>query len=293
MSKIKKYNLFLESSKEIDIYDFANMLKGWQPFPSLSEIKKHSERFIGPGIYDRVQKLVDGMFNVLEEVDMEHIKDALYDVFDEFPEKHKRYHLCVLYCNKENLKEPIERRYNGSMSVGEDKERSRKFIICHILLDMLSPTFSIGYPSIQIRETDEQIDVTDSKWNCVNFNIDNYEISKKEGQRVYPTSPDYKKRGTFISELDLNKLRKYNIEDFFQCYKPGIYIEICDDKRDTDGNWKISIKKVEDLFDEYLPRILHGLEYEKVLWEIPRQGRRFDETTYELYDYTLKVLLKM
>ena len=289
MSKIKKYNLFLESSKEIDIYDFANMLKGWQAFPALSEVKRHSERFIGPGIYDRVQKLVDDMFNVLEEVDMEHIKDALYDVFDEFLEKDNRLHLCVLYCNTENLKEPIERRYRGSMSVGEDKDRSRQFIICHILLDMLNPTFSIGYPSILIRETDEQLYVTDPKWNCVNFNIDNYEISKKEGQRV-PAPSDYKKRGTLISSLDLDKLRKYNIEDFFQCYKPGIYIELYDNKG---YNWKISIKKVEDLFDEYLPRILHGLEYEEVLWEIPRQGRRFDETTYELYDYTLKVLLKM
>lgn len=289
MSKIKKYNLFLESSKEIDIYDFANMLKGWQAFPALSEVKRHSERFIGPGIYDRVQKLVDDMFNVLEEVDMEHIKDALYDVFDEFLEKDNRLHLCVLYCNTENLKEPIERRYRGSMSVGEDKDRSRQFIICHILLDMLNPTFSIGYPSILIRETDEQLYVTDPKWNCVNFNIDNYEISKKEGQRV-PAPSDYKKRETLISSLDLDKLRKYNIEDFFQCYKPGIYIELYDNKG---YNWKISIKKVEDLFDENLPRILHGLEYEEVLWEIPRQGRRFDETTYELYDYTLKVLLKM
>jgi hypothetical protein len=289
MSKIKKYNLFLESSKEIDIYDFANMLKGWQPFPALSEIKKHSERFIGPGIYDRVQKLVDDMFNVLEEVDMEHIKDALYDVFDEFLEKDNRLHLCVLYCNTENLKEPIERRYRGSMSVGEDKERSRKFIICHILLDILNPTFRIGYPSIEIRETDEQIDVTDPKWNCVNFNIDNYEISKKEGQHV-PAPSDYKKRETYISPLDLDKLRKYNIEDFFQCYQPGIYIELYDDKG---YHSKMSIKQVEDLFDENLPRILHGLEYEEVLWEIPRQGRRFDETTYELYDYTLKVLLKM
>jgi hypothetical protein len=37
---------------------------------------------------------------------------------------------------------------------------------------MLNPTFRIGYPSIEIRQTDEQIDVTDPKWNCVNFNIE-------------------------------------------------------------------------------------------------------------------------
>ena len=54
---------------------------------------------------------------------------------------------------------------------------------------------------------------------------------------------------------------------------------------------KFNMDEVEDLFDENLPRILHGLEYEEVLWEIPRQGRLL--TTYELYDYTLKVLLKM
>lgn len=275
MSKIKKYNLFLESSKEIDIYDFANMLKGWQPYPPLSEVKRHSERFIGPGIYDRVEKLANQIFEVLSYVDIEHTKEALYDVFDEFPYKDKRVHLCVLYCNPDRLKEPIERRYNGSMGVGEDKEKSKKFIICHILLDMLHSTFSIGYPSIQIRQTDEQIDVTDPKWNCVNFNIDNYEISK---------------RGTYISPLDLDKLRKYNIEDFFQCYQPGIYIELYDDKG---YHSKMSIKQVEELFDQYLPHILHDVEWEKILWEIPREGRKFDETTYDLYDYTLKVLLKM
>ena len=52
------------------------------------------------------------------------------------------------------------------------------------------------------------------------------------------------------------------------------------------------LKKVEQLFDEHLPRILHGLEYEEILWDIPREGRRFDEDTYEIYDYTLKILLK-
>ena len=65
MSKIKTYNLFLESNKEVDIYDFANMLKGWQPYPPLSEVKRHSERFIGPGIYDRVEKIVSEIFDVL------------------------------------------------------------------------------------------------------------------------------------------------------------------------------------------------------------------------------------
>jgi len=289
MSKIKTYNLFLESNKEVDIYEFANMLKGWQPYPPLSEVKRHSERFIGPGIYDRVEKLVNQIFEVLNYVDIEHIKEALYDVFDEFPHKDKRVHLCVLYCDTDKLKEPIERRYNGSMGVGQDKEKSKKYIICHILLDILNPTFRIGYPSIEIRQTDEQIDVTDPKWNCVNFNIDNYEISKKEGQHV-PATFDFKKRETYISPLDLDKLRKYNIEDFFQCYAPGIYIELYDDKG---YNFKMSIKEIENLFDKYLPHILHDVEYERILWEIPREGRKFDETTYDLYDYTLKVLLKM
>ena len=167
--------------------------------------------------------MVDDIFDKLKVVDMDHIKDALYDVFDEFVEKSKRLHLCVLYCSPDRLKEPIERRFNGSISIRDDVDSSKTIIICHILLDMINPTFRIGFPSIEIRQTDEQIDVTDSKWNCVNFNIDNYEISKKEGQHV-PSPSDYKKRGTFISPLDLDKLRKYNIEDFFQCYKPGIYI---------------------------------------------------------------------
>ena len=132
--------------------------------------------------------------------DMGHIKDALYDVFDEFLEKQKRLHLCVLYCGPDKLKDPIDRRFNGSMGVKNDVDSSRTHIICHILLDMINPTFRIGYPSIDIRETDEQLYVTDPKWNCVNFNIDNYEISKKEGQHIpAPSDLDrlqYKKRET-------------------------------------------------------------------------------------------------
>jgi hypothetical protein len=284
MNKIKTYNLFLESNQEIDIYEFANKLKGnrlaLDPYPPLSQVKRLSERFIGPGIYDRVQKMVDDIFNKLKDVDMEHIKHALYDVFDELPEKSERLHLCVLYCNPDRLKEPIERRFNGSVSVKNDVDSSKKFIICHILLNMINPTFRLGYPSIDIRQTDEQIYVTDPKWNCVNFNIGNYEISKKEGQFL---------NQTFISYLDLDSLRKYNIEDFFECYKPGIYIELYDS-----GNVhvKMPLKKIEQLFDEYLPGILHGLEYKEILWEIPRKERKFDEDTYEICDFTLKILLK-
>ena len=55
----------------------------------------------------------------------------------------------------------------------------------------------------------------------------------------------------------------------------------------------MKIKQVEDLFDQYLPHILHDVECEKILWEIPRENRQFDEKDYELYDYTLKIMLKM
>lgn len=289
MKKIKPYNLFLESNSEIDIYEFSNMMKGWRFTHSLSEIKKHSERFIGPGVFDRVQKLVDQIFDSLKEVDIEYIKEMLYDVFDEFPEKKYRVHLAVLYCDPENLNRPLERRFNGSMTVAQNVEESRQFITSHILLDMMTPTFRIAYPSIEIRQTDEQLYVRDPKWNCLNFNIDNYEISKKAGQNL-PNPTDYKKRETYISPTDIEKLRKYNLEDYFECYKPGIYIEIYDERTST---WKVNIKKIEDVFDRNLPQILRELDYEKVLWETDRENRQFDETTYDVYDYTLKILLKM
>ena len=87
----------------------------------------------------------------------------------------------------------------------------------------------------------------------------------------------------------IDKLRKYNIEDFFECYEPGIYIQLYD----SGSNYsKMPIKKIEKLFDENLPRILDELEYEKILWEIPRDNRQFDENSYELYDFTIKILLK-
>ena len=64
MKHLKKYKIFESIDSDLeDIYEFANMLKGWQPYPPLSEVKSHSERFIGPGIYDKVKRMVDDIFD--------------------------------------------------------------------------------------------------------------------------------------------------------------------------------------------------------------------------------------
>lgn len=288
MDKIKTYNLFLESNKDIDIYVFSDMIGGWNKSYDMPIVKKYSERFIGPGIFDRVSKIADDIFYTLEQVDVEHLKGILYDVFDELPEKEGYVYPCVLNCRPENLKEPVKRRFRGSIGVGEDREKSKRFVICSILKDIVSKTFFFGYPSVAIRRTHDELYVTDPKWNCVNFNIDNYEISKKVGQTVDPVFTSGKNKETYISQTDIDNLRKYKVESYFECYKPGVFIQL--DRIGVSN--EVTIKRVEDLFDMVMPGILNSLDVEEVIWDDARFDRKFDAALTKAYDYTLKLLLK-
>lgn len=270
MSKIKKYKLFLESnsSKDINIYEFSNMLKGWNTYPSYDDLKRYSNRFIGEGIYTRVNKLVDDMFSAFSKIDLDWIKICLDDFFDDYVEFERSIDLAIVSKDPRTLKANDD--YNSISCLDENYIKSKKRIICKILLDMVHPTLSTyGYNSKQIRTTEEQIMVSDPKWNCVNFDIENY-MELDDSMKFY------------------TKMYKYNIEDFFNCYNPAIYIEV----RSHDYQSLINLKKLEDSLDRSLYRLLKAIDYEKVLYDIPKEGRRIDDKETNVMDYNVKILLK-
>lgn len=292
MRKLNKYNSFLESKREFDIYDLYEKLKEYtwgNGTADLRNIQKWSDRFIGDSVFEKVSELVDRIFDSLRGFDFGDFKNGLYEIFDEYLEKHNHVMLCVLHSDPmDNFTK--SKKFSGSIGVStEDSEKTR--VICTILRDMISPTIRIGYPSILLRNTKEEETVSDKKYQCINFNIDNYEISKNLNVEIPNGNAVGRRAHTTITEFDLNKIRKYDLDDYYDSYKPGIYIGIGGHGDKGYGKY-MNLRKLESDFDSILPRILQDVDYDEIIWDAARGSRRFDDNT-DIDDYTVKILLKI
>ena len=92
---------------------------------------------------------------------------------------------------------------------------------------------------------------------------------------------------------NLLSLKLYSPENVLGSYQPGIVIDI--------GGWlstdshrtgKMNLLELEKELDERIDLITANLDYEDILWPFSRKERYFDTST-PIYDYTLKILLKM
>jgi hypothetical protein len=210
----------------------------------------------------------------------------MYDVYDEIPSGKEKWTMCcVAYGDYENHDKPNNRKYNGMIYVKNPKDDSKLDIIIHILKEIVSPTLTIGYPSYVIRQSDEQFYVTDKKWQCKNFNIDDYGI--QDGFE-YKTD-DRRGKGNVYSS-DIKKKKDYSIDKILDMYKPCITINI-GGYQDPHSTGKMNLRKLESGIDEVLPSILPTLDYEEVIFDSSRGDRRFDDDM-DVYDYTIKILLK-
>jgi hypothetical protein len=285
-------NSFLEkSSSQYGIYDWFEDLKRFQwsqnqkSMVSESSLKKWSDQFIGEGYWEKIKDLVDKMFIAMSKVDTDYINDRMYDVYDEIPDGKENWTMCcVAYGDYENHDKPNNRKYNGLLSVPKPKEGDKLNIIISILKDIVNPTLTIGYPSYVIRQSDEQFYVTDKKWQCKNFNIDDYGI--KDGFE-YPSDNRRGKGNVYSSDID--KKKKYSIDKILDMYKPCVTINI-GGYGDSHLTGKMNLKKLESDIDEVLPAILPTLDYEEVIFDSSRGDRHFDDDS-DVYDYTIKILL--
>jgi hypothetical protein len=280
------------------IYDWFENLKSIQwnrKSINNSDLKKWSDHFIGSGVYQKISNLVDNIFESIRSVDYNYINDRMLEVWDELPISKDKYVMaCVAYGGYENLDREIMYRYSGLLSVMNPFDDSKKLdIIIHIIKEILYPTLFIGSPSISLRKTEEQIYVTDKKWNCVNFDIDSYEFNEGEefvDVGFLKTPGETGRRSTTtIFKSDLYKKKNYGVDKVISMYKPCLVIEI-GGHNDSYRTGKISLSKLEPLLDDVLETILPDLDYEEVIWDKARGSRQFSDD--EFYDYTLKILLK-
>lgn len=273
------------------IYDWFEDLKSMQWNNNSindSDLKKWSEHFIGTGVYQKISNLVDNIFESIRNVDYNYINDRMFEVWDELPINKDKYVMaCVAYGDYENLDKEIMYRYNGLLSVMNPSDDSKKLnIIIHIIKDILYPTLFIGSPSIVIRRTEEEIYVTDKKWNCENFDIDSYKFNEGE---EFDNGGTGRRSTTTIYKSELDKKKNYGVDKVLSMYKPCLVMEI-GGHNDSYRTGKIKLSHLEPILDDVLQTILPDLDYEEVIWDKSRGKRQF--TDDEFYDYTLKILLK-
>jgi len=297
--KIKKYSTFLNENMNIGldakygIHDWIEDLKSFEwgrlSSDSLSDLEKWTNHFIGDGYYEKIKSQVDKIFVALNKVNIDYIEQRLQiDVFDQLPSgKDKWVTPSVAYGNIENYNKETQYKYNGLVTAKKRDENDKLRIMVHIIKEICFPTFYIGsYPNIMLRQSDESYYVTDPKWQCVNFNIDNYaELGIKAGAEF--ETDDYRGRKCSITKYEIDKKRNYNIDKIIQMYVPCIVIDIGRTGEYMQG--KINLNDLESWFDESLPSILPTLDYTDVIFDHARGVRRFTDT--DIYDYTVKILL--
>ena len=290
MKYLKKYNESKGSDiqNRYSIYDWFEDLKSMEwnrKSINKSELKKWSDHFIGKGVYERISNLVNDISKSIRSVDIGYISDRMLEVWDELPsEKDKYVMFAVAYGNYENFDKSMY-RYNGLLSILSPSDDVRKLeITIHIIKEILMPSLFIGSPSIRVRRNDDQIYVTDDKWNCLNFNINNYGFNEND---KFDNGESGRRSTTTIFKYELDKKEYFTIDKVIDMYKPCIVIEIGGYESQSTG--KIKISHIEELLDDVLETILPELDYEEVLWDKSRGVRKF--TDDECYDYTLKIIL--
>lgn len=309
MKYIKKYKIFESEDQShlllksetgerlYGIHDWIEDLKSWEwsrtqhMNVNVSSLKKWSDHFIGEGWYDKIESLVDRMFKSIDKVDVDYIDERMYEVYDRIPLEKEKWTMCAIaYGDIRNYNKSNQYKYNGLISVKEINERSKLRIIIHIIKDIVFPTLNIGsYPSFFLRQSDESYYVTDKKWQCQNFNIDDYKEMGIEVGKTFDTG-DYKGRKVTIHESDIEEKKKYSISKILEMYKPCVTISI-GGYNDSHRTGKMNLLKLESDLDEVFPSILSTLDYEEVIFDVSRGNRGFDVENYEVYDYTVKILL--
>lgn len=286
MKKLKTYNLFLESFQkdtavmhEYSIFDWFEDLKrdNWIR-KNIEGHKIWTEHFIGEGWWDKINSHVDKIYEVLSEVNVKHIKDAMLEVFDTIPEgKERNIYTAILYGDYERINDSNDLKFNGTMPIMDLNDKNRKdWIILSILISMVNPTlyYSRFKENAMLRDTKESEYVTDEKWQCQNFDFEQFH---KTGH---------------LRDYEFSKVQKYSPENVLSMYKPGVVINIGGWGSDSIHTGKMYLDNLEEVLDAAIEVVESEVDYEEVIWKYSRGERHYD-TSKPIYDYDLKILLKM
>lgn len=279
--KMTKWPYLYESlvvNNNYSIYDFFEDLKvfnwGTKDYNN-SFLKKWSNHFIGDKAFENIINISKKICESLKKVDMDYVNDRLLEVWDELPNDKEKY-ASIATTSKSYQSD----KYN-QLTMAKDLESLEKRLVLNILIDIIYPTLFIGHPSINLRITKEQIYVTDKKWQCSNFNVNDYikPGTYHNGRR--------ERRKTTIFEHTIKEKEKYNFYKILNSHKPCILIIV--DNMISSFNTTFKVSHIQNLLDEVLPTILPELDYEKVIWD----GVKKIDSDIDIYDYKLKILLKI
>ena len=278
MKKLQTYKSFLESQKEYSIFDFYDYLRNnhWSN-TDISNLERWTDHFVGDGLWIKIKSHVDRMFEIFSEVDLNHLKDSMLEIYDTLPdEKEKNIYCAVIYGDYDRVNDSNDLKYNGTMPIFESDDVKRKSYILHnIIFEIVKPTVSYSRlidTEVNFRMTPESEFVTDKKWQCQNFDFSEF---------------------SELKEYEMKSLKFYSPENVLSMYQPGIVIDIGGwSSVDSHRTGQMSLLDLEKELDERIDLITAELDYEEVLWPFSRKERYFD-TSSPIYDYTLKILLKI
>jgi hypothetical protein len=285
--KIKNYIQFIKESFQKDtdvmheksIFDWIEDLKSdnWTP-KNIERHKIWTEHFVGEGWWNKITSHVDKIFEVLREVNLNHINDAMLDTFDTIPEqKQRNIYTAVLYGDYEKINDSNDLKFNGTMPIMDLNDKNRKdYVIISILISMVYPTlyYSRFKENAMLRDTKESEYVTDEKWQCQNFDFEQFH---KTGH---------------LRDYEFSKVQKYSPENVLSMYRPGIVINIGGWGSDSIHTGKMYLDDLEEALDAAIEVVESEVDYEEVIWPYTRGERHYD-TTKPIYEYDLKILLKM
>jgi hypothetical protein len=278
--KITTYKLFLESQQISEtIYHWFEDLKsiqwGRKEFNE-NWLKLNSDHYIGEGWYEKVKLHVDNIYQKIEQADLNNIYDRMYDIWDQYLGHERMVYGAVLYGDVDRYNKENRNKFNGTLPISNRRfniYRKKSDITVHILKSILHPTLFVGYPSVNLRIQNNEKEVTDSKYQCQNFNINKYHIHNNM-ENI---------RGV---TWDFEKIKDYDINLFLPTYAPGIVIFLS-----SYHKIDIDLLKLENDLDEVLETILPDLDYEEVIFDHSRGFGVFDRNI-KVNDYTVKILLK-
>ena len=246
-----------------------------------SNIQRHkiwTEHFVGEGWWDKITSHVDKIFEVLKEVNINHINDAMLDVFDTISEqKERNIYTAVLYGDYEKINDLNNSKFNGTMPIMDLNDESKKaYIIISILIAIVHPTlyYSRFKENASFRDDNESLYVTDKKWQCQNFDFEQFH--KTDHIRGY----------------EFAKLQLYSPENILSMYKPGIVINIGGWGSESRYTGEMYLDDLEEALDAAIEVVESEVDYEEVIWPYTRGERRYD-TSHPIYEYDLKILLKI
>jgi hypothetical protein len=221
------------------------------------------DHFIGSGYYDKINNLVDTIFSKLEKIDIMSIEDRLFEVFDQYADIENSTKEVVAYGDFYDIGKEKSKLFNGVIYTTD-----KKYLFKTIILNIITPT-------LELRETDDELYVKDEKWQCSN-------LDPKE-TFGYETLTTFKK----------SDYSKYNVDSILELYKPGVKIVLGKEF----GGYKDEIPFVEvrNKFKEVMTLVTSEIEYmglsiNEVIY--PDEGYWLSDSTRVNY-YKIKILLDL